>query len=240
MEHDLSKLEMGIEELGIEITREQLQKFDRYIALLIQWNKVMNLTAIVEPEEIIVDHFLDSLSILKEVKFEGTISIIDVGTGAGFPGVPIKIMKPDIQIVLLDSLRKRTEFLSALRDELQLEDIEIIHSRAEDLARKEEYREHFDFALSRAVAPLNILAEYCMPFIKKGGLFISYKGPAAQDEMEKARKAMDILGGKDACNIKDAYVPYSDKTRKLILVKKITLSPKKYPRSPGKIKKSPL
>lgn len=240
MEHDLSKLEMGIEELGIEITREQLQKFDRYISLLIQWNKVMNLTAIVEADEIMVDHFLDSLSIFKEVKFEGPVSVIDVGTGAGFPGVPIKIMRPEIQLVLLDSLRKRTEFLSALRDELHLEDVEIIHSRAEDLAKKDDYREQFDFALSRAVASLNVLAEYCVPFIKKGGLFISYKGPAANDELLKARNAINTLGCKDAYSLRDAHVPYSDKTRKLVIIKKIALTPKKYPRSPGKIKKSPL
>lgn len=240
MDHNLRKLELGMEKLGIAVTGDQIEKFDRYISLLIEWNKKMNLTAITDPNKIIIDHFLDSLALLKDICLKEHNRIIDVGTGAGFPGVPIKIMKPKIELVLLDSLRKRTEFLSALRDELKLSGIEIIHSRAEDLARKTEYREQFEIVLSRAVAPLNILTEYCMPFVKPGGFFVSYKGPAAQDELIMAQDAIKVLGGNNSCGIKDAYVPFSDKSRNLIIIEKVALTPKKFPRSPGKIKKSPL
>ncbi len=240
MEHDLTKLKQGVKALNIDITDEQLKKFDKYISLLIQWNKKMNLTAIVEPEAIIVDHFLDSISILGEMNVEDHHSIIDVGTGAGFPGIPIKIMKPHVKLVLLDSLKKRIEFLKAVAEELELYHIEIIHSRAEILAREENYREIFDFVVSRAVAPLNILAEYCIPFAKVGGYFVSYKGPAANKELLEAGKAINILSGQKNPLIRKVPVPYSQKTHKLVIIQKDTKTPKKYPRSPGKIKKSPL
>ena len=240
MEHDLTKLKQGVKALNIDITDEQLKKFDKYISLLIQWNKKMNLTAIVEPEAIIVDHFLDSISILGEMNVEDHHSIIDVGTGAGFPGIPIKIMKPHVKLVLLDSLKKRIEFLKAVAEELELYHIEIIHSRAEILAREENYREIFDFVVSRAVAPLNILAEYCIPFAKVGGYFVSYKGPAANKELLEAGKAINILSGQKNPLIRKVPVPYSQKTHKLVIIQKDTKTPKKYPRSSGKIKKSPL
>ncbi|MFY9278475.1 MAG: 16S rRNA (guanine(527)-N(7))-methyltransferase RsmG, partial [Caldicoprobacterales bacterium] len=163
MEHDLTKLKEGIQALKMDVTGEQLKKFDKYISLLVEWNKKMNLTAIVESDEIIVEHFLDSISILEEMTIENYHTIIDIGTGAGFPGVPIKILRPNARMVLLDSLKKRTEFLKEVSKELDLLDIEIIHSRAEDLARDEAYREKFDFVVSRAVASLNVLAEYSLP-----------------------------------------------------------------------------
>lgn len=240
MEHDLSKLKEGTQILNMDITDQQLGKFDKYISLLIQWNKKMNLTAITEPEEIIVDHFLDSISILNEINIEDRHSIIDVGTGAGFPGIPIKIMKPHVKLVLLDSLKKRTEFLKVVAEELGLSNIEIIHSRAEDLAREEKYRENFDFVVSRAVASLNILAEYSIPFVKVGGYFVSYKGPAADKELQEASRAIEMLSGQKEPQIRTASVPFSQKTHKLIIIQKNTKTPKKYPRSPGKIKKSPL
>lgn len=195
MKHDLTKLSLGFKELEIHATEDQLLQFDMYISLLIEWNKKMNLTAIVQPERIIIEHFLDSLSILKESKIEDYGSIIDVGTGAGFPGIPIKIMKPNINLVLLDSLKKRTEYLKAVRKELGLGDVKIIHTRAEDLGVNPEYREKFDIVVSRAVAPLRVLCEYCMPFAKVGGLFISYKGPGAQEELELARPCIGQMGG---------------------------------------------
>lgn len=240
MEHDLTKLKKGIEALNIDITDEQLAKFDKYISLLIQWNKKMNLTAIVEPEEIIVEHFLDSISIFKVMDIEDHHSIIDVGTGAGFPGIPIKIAKPQVKLVLLDSLKKRTEFLKIVAEELNLNDIEVIHSRAEDLAREENYRENFDLVVSRAVASLNMLAEYCIPFVKVGGYFVSYKGPAAYKELQDAGKAIEVLSGQKEPQIRKVSVPFSQKTHKLVIIQKNTKTPKKYPRSPGKIKKSPL
>lgn len=240
MEHDLSKLKEGTQILNMDITDQQLGKFDKYISLLIQWNKKMNLTAITEPEEIIVDHFLDSISILNEINIEDHHSIIDVGTGAGFPGIPIKIMKPHVKLVLLDSLKKRTDFLKVVAEELGLSNIEIIHSRAEDLAREEKYRENFDFVVSRAVASLNILAEYSIPFVKVGGYFVSYKGPAADKELQEASRAIEMLSGQKEPQIRTASVPFSQKTHKLIIIQKNTKTPKKYPRSPGKIKKSPL
>lgn len=240
MKHDLTKLKQGVQALNIDITDEQLEKFDKYISLLIHWNKKMNLTAITEPEEIIVDHFLDSISILGEINMGEYDSIIDVGTGAGFPGLPIKIMEPHLNLVLLDSLKKRTEFLKVVTEELKLSNVEIIHSRAEDLARQENYRENFDLVVSRAVASLNILAEYCVPFAKVGGYFVSYKGPAADEELQESSKAIEILSGQREPEIKKVSVPFSQKTHKLVIIQKNTKTPKKYPRSPGKIKKSPL
>ncbi len=239
MKYDLSKLIRGLETLNFDISEGQLKKFDTYVSLLLEWNEKMNLTAIVDPEDIMVEHFLDSISILKEIDIGQNSYVIDVGTGAGFPGIPIKIMRPDIKIVLMDSLRKRTEFLEALKDELDLMDVEIIHSRAEDLGRNEGYREQFDIALSRAVASLNILSEYCLPFVKVGGTFVSYKGPAAHEELSNAHRAIKVLGnGKP--QIKKVEVPYSPKTHNLICIQKLSSTPKKYPRSPGKVKKSPL
>lgn len=240
MEHDLTKLKGGIQALKMDVTGEQLKKFDKYISLLVEWNKKMNLTAIVESDEIIVEHFLDSISILEEMTIENYHTIIDIGTGAGFPGVPIKILRPNARMVLLDSLKKRTEFLKEVSKELDLLDIEIIHSRAEDLARDEAYREKFDFVVSRAVASLNVLAEYSLPFAKVGGYFVSYKGPAADDELTEAGKAIELLSGQKHPFIKEIVVPFSHKTHKLVIIQKNTRTPKKYPRSPGKIKKSPL
>ena len=239
MVHDLTRLEQGLKSWDMDISKNQLLKFDGYISLLIEWNNKMNLTTILDPDDIIVDHFLDSLSILKIMDIEDS-SIIDVGTGAGFPGIPIKIMKPETNLLLLDSLKKRTEFLKVVTGELNLHNIDIIHSRAEDLARKQDYREGFDLAVSRAVASLNVLSEYCIPFVKAGGYFISYKGPAAEGELIRAKKAIKELGGQSQPQIKNIPVPFSPKTHKLVLIQKNTATPKKYPRSPGKVKKSPL
>ena len=241
MKYDLAKLVQGIRDLDMDVSEDQLLQFDRYISLLLEWNNKMNLTAIVEPREIIVEHFLDSVSLLKAMnRGEDHYSLIDVGTGAGFPGIPIKIMEPSIDLLLLDSLKKRVEYLKIVKDELNLKNTKVIHSRAEDLAGEANYREKFDIAVSRAVAPLNVLSEYCMPFVKIGGFFISYKGPAAEAELLSAQKAIQVLGGEGTPKVKNALVPFSPKTHNLIFIQKQTPTPKKYPRSPGKIKKSPL
>lgn len=238
-DHELGKLKEGLEKLGTGISTGQLKQFDRYISLLIEWNQKMNLTAIIKPEEIIVEHFLDSLSLINIGDMKDVSTLIDVGTGAGFPGVPLKIMMPHIRVVLLDSLRKRTEYLRNLKVELGLDNMEIYHSRAEDSGAKSDMRGQFDIAVSRAVAPLNVLSELCLPFVKDGGVFVAYKGPAAQDELSAARDAIKILGGGIA-KINRVDVPYSPKEHNLIIIQKLTQTIKKYPRSPGKIKKSPL
>lgn len=240
MMHDLTKLISGCEDFDIDISKEQLFKFDRYISLLIEWNKKINLTAIVEPEAIIIEHFLDSLSIFRDDRIKQSKSIIDVGTGAGFPGIPIKIILPNIRLVLLDSLRKRTEYLKLVKNEISFDNVEIIHSRAEDLGVNSDYREKFDLVVSRAVAPLRILCEYCLPFVRVGGFFVSYKGPAAQDELEEARTCIQKVGGSGSANIKEITVPFSHKTHQLVYIQKETKTPKRYPRSSGTAKKSPL
>lgn len=240
MYYDLAKLEQGVKSFGMDISKDQLLKFDKYISLLLEWNARINLTSIVEPEEIMVEHFLDSISILKEMNIKkDSYSLIDVGSGAGFPGIPLKIMEPNIDLVLLDSLRKRTEYLKILKEELNLKNVSIIHARAEDLAYESEYRENFDIVVSRAVAPLNILSEYCIPFTRRGGIFVSYKGPAAQEELFNAKNAIQVLGG-GAPRINNVRVPFSPRIHNLIFIQKETPTAKKYPRSPAKIKKSPL
>ncbi len=240
MNHDLTRLSLGIKKLGMDVTQEQLSKFNCLLSLLLEWNKRMNLTAIVEPDKIIVEHFLNSLALFMVKDLKPCQSLIDIGTGAGFPGIPIKIMRPKVQLVLLDSLKKRTEYLRLVSHELGFTDLEIIHGRAEDIGKKEGYRENFDFVVSRAVAPLKILTEYCLPFTKIGGFFLAYKGPAAEDELIGSKNAIKILGGDPETQIKNVSIPFSQKTNNLIIIQKYTTTPKKYPRSPGKIKKSPL
>ena len=184
----------GIEKIGLEISEEQANQFMKYYEMLIETNKVMNLTAITELDEVIIKHFIDSLLAAKKINVNNFDSLIDVGTGAGFPGIPIKIMFPEIRVVLLDSLNKRINFLQEVASELNLEGIEFIHGRAEDFGKSEEYREEFDVATARAVAGLPILMEFCVPFVKVGGYFICLKGPNANLELEESKAAMDTLG----------------------------------------------
>lgn len=239
MSPEIDKLRSALKEWNIDIDDIKLEKFDRYMQLLLEWNKKMNLTAITEPDQIVIEHFMDSISLLKLDIIEKYKNIIDVGTGAGFPGLPLKIMVPEIQIVLLDSLRKRTEFLQKVVEDLQLEGVSIIHGRAEDMGRREEYREKFDIVVSRAVAPLRILLEYCVPFVKLDGYFVSYKGPAAYSEIEEAQNALKELKVKNL-HLEQIDIPYSEKQHNLIIIQKASKTPNKYPRSPGKVKKSPL
>ena len=216
---------------------EQLEQFFAYMNLLIEWNEKMNLTAIVEPNEIILKHFIDSITILKEI--DNNSKIIDVGTGAGFPGVPLSIMNPTLKITLADSLNKRLIFLQEVVNQLGLKNIEIIHARAEELGKNKKYRENFDVATSRAVANLSTLSEYLIPLVKVGGKIISMKAGGAQEEIEAAKKAIKILGGKIE-GIEEFKLPQTEIERTIILIKKEEHTPNKYPRKAGVPSKEPI
>ena len=211
-------------------------KLQRYAELLVEWNEKINLTAIVEPQDIAVKHFLDCLMFFKYVNVPKGASVIDIGTGAGFPGLVLKIARPDIKLILLDSLQKRITFLRTVCDELGLSDVETVHSRAEDGARN--HREMYDFAVARAVANLPVLCEYCMPYVKVGGSFVSLKGASAAEECENAKNAVKVLGGKIESLNEFSLVDSGE--RGIVTIKKISQTPPKYPRNPGKISKQPL
>ena len=217
------------------LTDEQAEQFDIYARLLVEWNEKMNLTAITEPTDIVIKHFVDSLALLDYAEIPNGASIIDVGTGAGFPTVPLLIARPDIKLTLMDSLNKRLTFLSAVLDEIDLS-AELVHSRAEDLGKDANYREQYDFATARAVAPMNVLSEYCLPFVKVGGEFIALKG--SNDDVSPAENAIKELGGelKNAVSYK---LPNGD-SRSIAIVKKISQSATKYPRNTKKITSKPL
>ncbi len=228
------------EQLQIRLTEKQLCQFDRYYQMLIEKNKVMNLTAVTEWEEVIVRHFADSLSLVKAVDLTSKQTVLDLGTGAGFPGIPLKIAFPDLEIVLMDSLNKRILFLQEVIEALSLKGITAVHGRAEELARKAEYREQFDLCVSRAVANLSSLSEYCLPFVKKGGRFISYKSGKASEEIQAASRAISLLGGKDQLQLVSFDLPGTDMSRVLVCIEKEKATPKKYPRKPGTPAKEPL
>jgi 16S rRNA (guanine527-N7)-methyltransferase len=229
----------GAKELKIDISEEELKQFSVYKDLLKEWNEKINITAITDDDEIDIKHFLDSISVLMDGTVKGNEKIIDIGTGGGFPGIPIKILKPDTQVVLLDGLNKRLKFLNEVIETLKLDDIETVHGRAEELGRKKEYREQFDIAVSRAVASLNTLSEYCLPFVKVGGYFIAMKGPEVDDEIIEAKKAIEKLGGEIEKRV-DIELPFSDITHNLLFIKKTKETPKVYPRGAGNPKKKPL
>lgn len=238
----LSIFDKGLEELGIALSEEQKQQFIRFYEMLVEKNKVMNLTAITEFEEVIVKHFLDSLAIVKVVSQEilaSDVKIIDIGTGAGFPGIPLKIAFPNIRITLLDSLNKRINFLKEVCEELKLENVEFIHGRSEDFGKNPQYREKYDLCVSRAVANLATLSEFCVPFVQVGGSFVSYKAGDCGEELEQSGKAVDKMGGK--IEVTEEYtVPTSDLNRVLLVIKKEKATPKAYPRKAGTPAKEPL
>ena len=236
---DINIIKNKLENLNLQPTQEQLSKLYSFYELLIEKNKVMNLTGITEYEEVIDKHFVDSVSIIKAIDLNKKIRVIDLGTGAGFPGIPLKIMFPNIEIVLVDSLNKRIKFLEEVVEQLQLTDISCIHSRAEDLARNKEYREQFDLCVSRAVANLSTLCEYCIPFVKVGGNFVSYKSGVIQEELEQAKYAISTLGG-ELSEVINFTLPETDIERSFIKIKKNKNTQKKYPRKAGLPGKEPL
>ena len=228
-----------LKELRIELNENMKTQFDRYYELLVEWNKVMNLTGITEYEEVNEKHFIDSLSIVKVIDINKIDNIIDIGTGAGFPGIPLKIAFPHLKVTLLDSLNKRIKFLNAVIDELNLNHIETIHGRAEDYAKKTEYRENYDLCVSRAVANLSTLSEYCVPYVKVGGLFISYKSGDIDEEIVKSKPAIKILGA-EIENVIKFKLPGTDIHRSFVKIKKLSTTKKKYPRKAGLPAKEPL
>lgn len=231
------EFEKYLAKMNISLLKEQYEQFYAYMELLIEWNEKMNLTAITDPKEIILKHFVDSLTIAKYVE-EGK-SIIDMGTGAGFPGIPIKLYRKDVKVVLADSLNKRIKFLDEVIDKLKLENVETIHCRAEELGKNKQYREKFDYATSRAVANLSTLSEYLMPFVKLNGKCIFMKTIEVEEELEKAKKAIKTLGGKIE-KVDKFEIPESDLGRSIIIVKKEKITPSKFPRKPGTPAKEPL
>lgn len=238
-EKNVELLKLGLESFKIDVDEKMLVDFEEYRLLLEEYNKVMNLTGITEQRDAYIKHFLDSVAIFKNGYIEDGISVIDVGTGAGFPGIPFKIANKNISLTLLDSLNKRINFLKEVGKKLNLEDVEYIHSRAEEASKKDEYREKYDIATARAVASLPILLEYCTPYVKVGGFFICLKGPSVKEEIVDSRKAMDILGVRLVEKI-DVELPDEDLHHNILVFKKERNTPKQYPRRSNQISKKPL
>ena len=229
----------SLEKLNIHLNEKQVYQFMKYYEMLIETNKVMNLTAITDFDEVIDKHFVDSLGLIQAIDLNKELKVIDVGTGAGFPGIPLKIAFPELDILLLDSLNKRIHFLDQVISELGLENIQTIHGRAEDFGKNPLYREKFDLCVSRAVANLSTLSEYCVPFVKVDGYFISYKSGKVQEELDASRHAVDILGGKVEKCLNYALAD-TDMERSLVVIHKLKPTKKAYPRKAGKPSKEPL
>ncbi|QEY35191.1 16S rRNA (guanine(527)-N(7))-methyltransferase RsmG [Caproiciproducens galactitolivorans] len=237
MEDIQALLISSAQSMGIEINKGQAESFQQYMEQLLNWNEKMNLTAIKEPREVAEKHFLDSILILKYLKLPANAKLIDVGTGAGFPGVPLKIMRPELELTLLDGLNKRLIFLKDVLGHLHLQ-AELVHARAEEAGRQKPFRGKFDFATARAVAPLNILCEYCLPFLKMGGTFVAMKGLEPEQETEEAKKAIALLGC-ELAKIEKFTLPDGDR-RSLIFIRRTEPLPDLYPRHGAKISKNPL
>lgn len=239
MSYDFSKFSSILEQWKIPFSEMQQEQLTLYYEMLVEKNKVMNLTAITEFEDVLEKHFLDSIAAARYVDLTGELSVIDLGTGAGFPGIPLKIMFPNLKITLADSLNKRILFLNEVIDALKLENVTAVHGRAEDLAVDVNYRGQYDYCVSRAVANLSTLSEYCLPFVKVGGTFISYKSGEIDEELSTAKKAIFLLGGQ----LKEV-IPFqldgTDLSRSFVMIEKVKKTPKAYPRKSGMPSKKPL
>ncbi|MCM1552145.1 MAG: 16S rRNA (guanine(527)-N(7))-methyltransferase RsmG [Butyrivibrio sp.] len=237
--HNIIQFKEDLSALGIVLSDCRIEQFMTYYEMLIDWNQRINLTAITEYDEVLKKHFIDSMSLINAYDVTKTSSVIDVGTGAGFPGLALKIAYPNLQVTLLDSLNKRIHFLDAVIESLGLEGVETIHGRAEDLAKSDMLREQFDLCVSRAVANLSTLSEYCLPFVKRGGQFISYKSEKLSDELETAGRAISVLGGNVSRQV-EFYLPNSNIYRNLFVIEKVRETPLKYPRKAGLPAKEPI
>lgn len=232
-------LKTAADEYGLALTAKQITLFERYYELLIEWNEKMNLTAITDPQEVAVKHMIDSLSCYDKAYFPDNCTVIDVGTGAGFPGLPLKIFRPDIRLTLLDSLNKRLNFLQQVISELNLVDVTLIHARAEEGGRRKDLRDKYQVAVSRAVARLNILSELCLPFVAPGGHFVALKGAQYMEEAEEAKRALGQLGAKGA-EVRPVKLPGLEDRRAVIYIAKEKKTPETFPRRPGIPEKKPL
>lgn len=237
--YNTTSFEKDLSSLGVILTERQTEQFLEYYELLLEWNQKMNLTAITEYDDVMKKHFVDSLSLIKAYDVSRKVSVIDVGTGAGFPGLALKIAYPDLRVTLLDSLNKRIRFLDGVIERLGLSGVETIHGRAEDFAKPDKLREQFDLCVSRAVANLSSLSEYCLPFVKQGGLFISYKSEKISEEITAAARAVSLLGGALKTQV-EFTLPDSDIYRNLVVIEKKKATPKMYPRKAGLPAKEPL
>jgi len=229
-------LETGLKNSGLLYNEEKVKKFEVFSNLLVEWNEKMNLTAVTDPDGISIKHFLDSVVPLSVLDISENAKVIDVGTGAGFPGVPLKIMREDLDFTFMDSLNKRINFLNEVSSSLGFKKVEFVHARAEEAGRNKAYREKFDVAVSRAVANLKVLSEYCVPFVKVGGIFAAFKQFEVEEEIDDAKAMIGSLGAKIA-DIKEVKIPCSDIVRKIILIEKVKETPGQFPRRANKIKK---
>lgn len=237
MPNSFEKFLDEVNKISVELSDKQLEQFRIYYEMLVEKNKVMNLTGITEWNEVLEKHFLDSISLIRAIDLNQELTVIDMGTGAGFPGIPLKIAFPNLKVTLADSLNKRVIFLQEVIDALELKDIEAIHGRAEDLARDKKYREKYDLSVSRAVANLSTLSEYCLPFVKIGGQFISYKSGEIENEVAESKSAIFLLGGKVRDIVK---FELGESGRSFIIIDKTKGTPKTYPRKAGTPSKKPL
>ena len=229
----------SLKEKGIELSEKQLSQFEKYFQLLVEWNEKMNLTAITEKEEVYLKHFYDSVTAAFYFNFKQDITVCDVGAGAGFPAIPLKICFPEIKLTVVDSLNKRIGFLEHVVKELGLEDVSMYHDRAETFAHRPEFRQQFDLVMARAVARLSVLSELCLPLVKKGGHFLGMKGANLPEEVKDGEKAVKLLGGK----IEDVHsflLPIEESERNIVIIEKVNETPKKFPRKPGTPNKSPI
>lgn len=236
---NINEFQAGLEEKGISLSFEQLAQFEKYHELLVEWNEKMNLTAITDKEEVYLKHFYDSISAAFYVDFNSITSLCDVGAGAGFPSIPIKICFPHLHVSIVDSLNKRITFLNHLSDQLGLENTHFHHDRAETFGKNKDHREAYDMVTARAVARMSVLSELCLPLVKKGGYFVAMKAASVNDEMDKAKKAITTLGGKTE-QVDSFLLPEENSERTIVQIKKVKDTPNKYPRKPGTPNKLPL